>query len=40
MIIKAREEPLELKLWRILVSRMRLSENDIGYYHSLDKGFQ
>ncbi|MEB1805967.1 MAG: NERD domain-containing protein [Bacillaceae bacterium] len=40
MIVKAREEPLELKLWRILVSRMRISEHDIGYYHSLDKGFQ
>ncbi|QOR66094.1 NERD domain-containing protein [Cytobacillus suaedae] len=40
MIIKTREEPLELMLLRILNNRMHLTEKDVNYLISLEKGFK
>ncbi len=40
MIIKSREEPLELKILRSLNSRMDLSAKDKHHYHNLEKGYK
>jgi hypothetical protein len=40
MILKTREEPLELKLLRSLNNRMKLSEKEVNYLISLEKGFK
>lgn len=40
MIIKARTEPLPLKILRILKSRMEFSEKDEQHYFTMDKGYQ
>ena len=40
MIIKSREEPLELKILRLLNSRMDLSAKEKYHYHNLEKGYK
>lgn len=40
MILKQRQEPLELKLLKYLNARMKLTEKEINYFKNLKKGFE